>query len=229
MELAPEQRRFLGSPCSRPRPRGAAAPPAPSPRPATAGRAGCGAAPARAPTSRRAGRSRSSAPGISKPGTSPTRSTSNSVRSSATSRQPLSSAGGASHRTRSGSRALLLRPQPARHRQHVEVRQLVPRRAQAMEGPARLHHRHVEGAAVVGDEDRRLGSGPGADGADQRALAGEAREHELADLEAAVLARQRAADQERHRAGAAAQAGGLEIEIEDARARRVGRRPDRGR
>ena len=91
-----------------------------------------------------------------------------------------------------------------------------------MERPARLHHRHVEGAAVVGDEDRRLGPRPLADRADQRLLRGEAREHELADQEAAVLARQRAADQERHGAGAAREAGRLEIEIEDARPRRVG-------
>ena len=118
----------------------------------------------------------------------------------------------------------LLRPQPPRDVQHVEVRQLVPRRAQAVERPPRLHHRHVEGPAVVGDQDRRLGPRPFADRADQRPLGGEAREHELADQEAAVLAGQRAADQEGDRAGAAGQPRRLQIQVQDARPRRVGRR-----
>ena len=47
-------------------------------------------------------------------------------------------------------------PQPPRRVQHVEVRHAVERHRHAMEQPARLHHRHVEGLAVVGDDQIRV-------------------------------------------------------------------------
>ena len=92
-----------------------------------------------------------------------------------------------------------------------------------MERPPRLHHRHVEGPAVVGDQDRRLGPRPFADRANQGPLGGKAGEHELADQEAAVLAGQRAAHEERDRAGPAGEARRLQIQVQDAGPRRVGR------
>ena len=79
-----------------------------------------------------------------------------------------------------------------------------------MKQPARLHHRDVEGLAVVGDDEVRVLEEL-RDRGEQRALAGVAGEEELAHLECAEV-EVSATDEEGDRAGAAAQAGGFEID-----------------
>ena len=111
------------------------------------------------------------------PGTSPTRRTSNSVRSSVDSRQPPSSDSPAA-----GAQL----PEAPRRVEHVEVRDAVERQLHPMEHPPRLHHRHVERLAVVGDDQihalEKL-----CDRGKQRPFGGMAGEQELADLERAEI------------------------------------------
>ena len=97
----------------------------------------------------------------------------------------------------------------------------IERHLHAMEHPPRLHHRHVERLAVVGDEESAP-SKHSATARQQRALGGIAGEQELPDLERAEI-EAAAADQERDRPGAAAQAGCFEID--EQRARQSGARP----
>ena len=79
-----------------------------------------------------------------------------------------------------------------------------------MEQPARLHHRHIEGLAVVGHQQVGLVEEIG-DRGEERALGAVAREQELADLEGAAV-EVAAADEKGDRARAAAQAGRLEVD-----------------
>ena len=88
-------------------------------------------------------------------------------------------------------------PQPPRRMEHVEVRHFVQRRRHAMEGPARFHHRHVEGLAVVGDD--QIGLVEQLRGRrEQRPLRVEAAQEELPDLERAER-RNRRSRRERRR------------------------------
>ena len=65
-------------------------------------------------------------------------------------------------------------PQPPRHVQQIEVRQLVEGRRQPLKRPARLHHRHIERLAVVGDDGAAVFEQVG-HRRQHRALAAEAR------------------------------------------------------
>jgi len=118
-------------------------------------------------------------------------------------RQPASAIVGVE---RCGARA----PQAPRRVHHVEVRDSVERHLQAVKQPARLHHRHVKGLTVVGDDEIRvfeeLGNGP-----QQRAFGGMTGEQKLPNLKGAEIEKS-ATDEKRDRAGPSAQAGGLEID-----------------
>ena len=116
-------------------------------------------------------------------------------------------------------------PQPPRGVQRVEVRHAVERHLHAVEEPARLHHRHVERLAVVGDDQIGVVEELG-DRGEQRALGRVAGQQELPDLKRAEV-EVAAADEERHRAGAAAQAGRFEVD-EDRAPRAARRRPADG-
>ena len=117
-----------------------------------------------------------------------------------------------------GRRYVRLRPHAApespRRRQHVEVRHVGRRAVAAMERPPRVHCRDVERPAVVGDEQRRLVEDP-AQRVEHRRLPRRAGEEELPHAKAAVL-EPAAAGEKRHRAGAAGESRGLDVEKHDA-------------
>ncbi len=85
--------------------------------------------------------------------------------------------------------------------------------------PAGFHHGHVERLAVVRDQQGR-GAETVGHLAQQRALAGVAGEHELADLERAHV-EPAAADEKRDGPGAAAQARRLEVDKQRAGSRTI--------
>ena len=116
-------------------------------------------------------------------------------------------------------------PEPARGRQHVEVRQVVGRRDRAMKRPARFHQRHVERPAVEGHEQaspRRRS--PRARRASRARLPGRLRKN--CRTRNAVVLEPAAAGEKRERAGAAAETRRLEVEEHDAAAQ-SGRAPAR--
>src|ERR1700738_5243262 len=95
--------------------------------------------------------------------------------------------------------------------EHVDVRELAAGPRHAMKEIARLEQRGVERLAVEADE--RAGARERArDGADHRPLVGKARQQERPRDKRSIVVEPAAADEKRLRAGATAQAGGLEIE-----------------
>ncbi len=113
-------------------------------------------------------------------------------------------------------------PQPAGGVQRVEVRDSLERHRHAMKEPARLHHRHVEGLAVVADDQLRIVEEL-RDGGEKRPLRRVTRQQELPDLKGAEVV-EPAPDEKRHGAGAAAEAGRFEVD-EDACAERGAKSP----
>src|SRR5262245_35189625 len=93
---------------------------------------------------------------------------------------------------------------------HVEMRHLAQRIVETMEQVARLEQRDVERPAVEADE-RSLRVHPRGDHRQERTFVLEARQQKLSHPQAAIL-ENRAADEKRLRAGAAGEAGRLEIE-----------------
>ena len=83
-----------------------------------------------------------------------------------------------------------------------------------MKRPARLHQRHVEALAVVGD-DQACGVEDSRQRFEHRALAARTIQEELPDPKSPVL-EPAAADEKRERAGATTEAGGLDVEEDDA-------------
>jgi hypothetical protein len=94
--------------------------------------------------------------------------------------------------------------------QHVEVRHVGERHLEAVEQPARLHHRHVEGLPVVRDDEIRTVEEIG-HRREQRTLGGEAGEQKLPHLERAQVEIS-ASDKKRHCPGSAAQSSRLQVD-----------------
>ena len=110
-------------------------------------------------------------------------------------------------------------PEAPGRMQHVDVRQARPRPLEAMEKVTHLEDRRVERFAVEA-HDRASALQLASHGREQRPLVGKAEQHVLPRDEAALLVERAEADEKGICAGAAAQAGGFEIEEEEGRTRR---------
>src|SRR5262249_3328979 len=116
-------------------------------------------------------------------------------------------------------RAITIAPEPSRRMKQVEMRTIGAEPRTAMEETPCLEDRRVERFAVEADEAARFGH-RARNGLEHRALLGKARHQKLARDEA-VAVEPTAPDEERVRAGAAAQPRGFEIEEQERRADRM--------